>query len=147
MPSAASALGTMLLLDDLFPGRAQPPQLQVFKRELDWMLKMQRSDGAVYHKVTPLNFGGFDKGSDNIGGQLFVFDASTPDAAVFAAIAAEASRVYRPFDAAYADRLLARRKSRGSGCKTTRSQSCPRRRRVPAATSIARWQPALLGRG
>ena len=107
MPSAASALGTMLLLDDLFHGQAQPQQLQVFRRELDWMLKMQRSDGAVYHKVTPLNFGGFDKGSDNIGGQLFVFDASTPDAAVFSAIAAEASRVYRPFDSVYADRLLA----------------------------------------
>jgi endoglucanase len=107
MPSAASALGTMLLLDDVFHGQAQPEQLQVFRRELDWMLKMQRSDGAVYHKVTPLNFGGFDKGSDNIGGQLFVFDASTPDAAVFAAIAAEASRVYRPFDSVYADRLLA----------------------------------------
>lgn len=107
MPSAASALGTMLLLDDLFHGQAQPQQLQVFRRELDWMLKMQRSDGAVYHKVTPLNFGGFDKGSDNIGGQLFVFDASTPDAAVFSAITAEASRVYRPFDSVYADRLLA----------------------------------------
>jgi endoglucanase len=106
MPSAASALGTMLLLDDLFPQHAQPAQLQVFKRELDWMLKMQRADGAVYHKVTPLNFGGFDKGSDNIGGPLYVFDVSTPDAAVFAAVVAEAARVYRPFDAAYSDRLL-----------------------------------------
>jgi endoglucanase len=105
MPSAASALGTMLLLDDIFPQRAQADQLQVFKRELDWMLKMQRTDGAVYHKVTPLNFGGFDKGSDNIGGQLYAFEVSTPDAAVFTAIAAEAARVYRPFDAAYADRL------------------------------------------
>jgi endoglucanase len=106
MPSAASTLGTMLLLDDLFPQRASPAQLQVFRRELDWMLKMQRLDGAVYHKVTPLNFGGFDKGSDNIGGELFVFDASTPDAAVFSAVMAEAARVYKPFDAAYAERLL-----------------------------------------
>ena len=66
---------------------------------------MQRADGAVYHKVTPLNFGGFDKNSDNIGGQLFVFDASTPDAAVFAAITAEAARVYRrTIDAAIDDR-------------------------------------------
>jgi endoglucanase len=106
MPSAASALGTMLLLDDLFPQRVQPQQLQVLRRELDWMLKMQRSDGAVYHKVTPLNFGGFDKSSDNIGGQLYVFDISTPDAAVFAAVLAEAARVYKSSDPAYADRLL-----------------------------------------
>jgi endoglucanase len=106
MPSAVSTLGTMLLLVDLFPQRAKPEQLQVFRRELDWMLKMQRPDGAVYHKVTPLNFGGFDKSSDNIGGELFVFDASTPDAAVFSAVMAEAARVYKPFDAAYAERLL-----------------------------------------
>jgi endoglucanase len=106
MPSAATALGTMLLLDDLFPQYARPEQLQVFRRELDWMLKMQRADGAVYHKVTPLKFGGFDKGSDNIGGELYVFDVSTPDAGVFAAVMAEASRIYRPTDPAYADRLL-----------------------------------------
>jgi endoglucanase len=106
MPSAASAMGTLLLLDDWFPSYAQPQQLQVYKRELDWMFKMQRADGAVYHKVTPLNFGGFDKGSDNIGGQLYVFDVTSPDTAVFAAIMAEASRIYRPSDAAYADRLL-----------------------------------------
>ena len=107
MPSAATSLGTMLLLDDVFPRLASAEQLQVLRRELDWMLKMQRADGAVYHKVTPLNFGGFDKGSDNVGGPLFVFDASTPDAAVFTAATAEASRVYRPFDPVYADQLLA----------------------------------------
>src|SRR5262249_32879558 len=106
MPSAASAMGTLLLLDDVFPQHATPAQLEVYKRELDWMLKMQRSDGAVYHKGTPLKLGGFDKGSDNIGGELFVFDASTPDAAVFAAVLAEAARIYRAHDPAYADRLL-----------------------------------------
>src|SRR5260370_37060140 len=106
MPSAASTMATLLLLDDLFPRHATAEQLRVFRCELDWMLRMQRADGAVYHKVTPLNFGGFDKGSDNIGGQLFVFDISTPDAAVFAAVLAEAARVYRRSDPAYADRLL-----------------------------------------
>jgi endoglucanase len=105
MPSAATALGTMLLLDDVFPQSAGA-QLAVFKCELDWMLKMQRADGAVYHKVTPLQFGGFAKGSDNMGGPLFVFDASTPDAAVFAAVMAEGARVYRGSDPAYAQRLL-----------------------------------------
>jgi endoglucanase len=107
MPSAAGSVATMLLLADLFPDRMLADHLQVLRREIDWMLKMQREDGAVYHKVTPLKFGGFDKGSDNIGGELFVFDASTPDAAVFAAVMASASRVYRDTDSAYADRLLA----------------------------------------
>jgi endoglucanase len=105
MPSAASALGTMLLVDDLFARPARMDRLQVFKRELDWMLKMQRADGAVYHKVTPLKFGGFDKGSDNIGGPLYAFEVSTPDAAVFAAITAEAARLYLPVDPAYAEQL------------------------------------------
>jgi endoglucanase len=107
MPTAATSLGTMLLLDDVFPKQASAQQLRVLRRELDWMLKMQRADGGVYHKVTPLNFGGFDKSSDNVGGPMFVFDASTPDAAVFVAATAEASRVYKPSDPAYADRLLA----------------------------------------
>ena len=100
-PSAATALGTMLLVADLFPQQAEPDLLQVLKRELDWMLKMQRSDGAVYHKVTPLQFGGFDKNSDNVGGQLYVFEANTPDAAAFAAVLAEASRVFQPSDPTY----------------------------------------------
>jgi len=107
MPSAASALATLLLLDDVFPDQARTEQLAIFKRELDWMLKMQRADGAVYHKVTPLQFGGFDKGSDNIGGQLFAFDPSTPDAAVFAAVMAEGARVFQASDSVYAQRLLA----------------------------------------
>lgn len=106
VPSAASALGTILLLDDTFPGYATPAQLQILKIELDWMLKMQRSDGAVYHKVTPMNFGGFDKNSDNIGGQLYVFDVSTADAGVFAAVMAEAARIYQASDAIYSTRLL-----------------------------------------
>jgi endoglucanase len=107
MPSAATTLGTLLLIDTVPGQQASADRLQVLRRELDWMLKMQRSDGAVYHKVTPLNFGGFDAGSDNIGGQLYAFDASTPDAAVFAAVMAEAARVYRASDPMYADRMLA----------------------------------------
>ncbi len=118
LPTAASTLGTLLLLADVFPDRAAvqvnvpglrpdlPAYLQVLKHELDWMLKMQRSDGAVYHKVTPMGFGGFVRGEDNIGGELFAFEPSTPDAAAFAAVMAEAARVYQSVDGAYARRLL-----------------------------------------
>ena len=118
MPTATSTLGTLMLLAEQFPscvdlkpstGAGQPDAaryLQILRRELDWMLKMQRADGAVYHKVTPLQFGGFDKGSDNVGGQLYVFDATTPDTASFAAVMAQAARLYRSGDAAYAQKLL-----------------------------------------
>jgi endoglucanase len=118
MPTATSSLGTLMMLVEMSPSSAvsTPSQaestaassqyLTVLKRELDWMLKMQREDGGVYHKVTPLNFGGFDKGQDNIGGPLVAFGPSTPDTATFAAVTAQAARVYRSSDPAYADRLL-----------------------------------------
>jgi len=102
-------VGTLTTLLSAYDVRQQNPslaELQIIKRELDWMLTMQRSDGSVYHKVTPLKFGGFDKGSDNIGGDLFAFDPSTPDAATFAAVAAQASRVFRGADSAYSEKLL-----------------------------------------
>jgi endoglucanase len=111
-------MGTLLLLADAFPDRAAvqlnlpglrrdlPAYLQVIKEELDWMLKMQRADGAVFHKVTPMGFGGFVRGQDNVGGELFVFEPSTPDTAVFAAVMAEAARVYQMVDKSYARRLL-----------------------------------------
>jgi endoglucanase len=105
MPSAAGTLGTLLLVNDLRGEAPHQDELQVLKRELDWMLKMQRPDGSLYHKLTPLNFGGFDKGADNVGGQLYAFEVSTPDTAAFAAIAASAGRTYRGIDAAYADQL------------------------------------------
>jgi endoglucanase len=106
MPSATGTLASLLLAYDVRPQNATVHELQVLKRELDWMLTMQRPDGGVYHKVTPLNFGGFDKGSDNIGGQLFAFEVSTPDTASFAAVAASASRVFGGVDTEYAGRLL-----------------------------------------
>ena len=135
MPSAATSMGTMLLFDNVPPQHATTDELQVLRRELDWMLKMQRADGAVYHKVTPLNFGGFDSGSDNIGGQPYLFDASTPDAAVFAAVMAEAPRVYRPLDPVYADRMLAAAEKLWAWLQDNPSQSFRPRQRAPARTS------------
>ena len=44
-PSAVTTLGTLLLVNDLRGEAARPAELQVLKRELDWMLTMQRPDG------------------------------------------------------------------------------------------------------
>lgn len=74
--------------------------------ELDWMLKMQRADGAVYHKVSCAHFCGMvmpHKETD----ALYISPVSTTATGDFAASMAMASRVLRPIDAAYADKLLA----------------------------------------
>lgn len=67
--------------------------LQEVKFELDWMLKMQRADGGVYHKVTGAGFPGFLMPEKEIGDMIVcpVSNAATGD---FAAVMAWASRVF-----------------------------------------------------
>lgn len=65
--------------------------------ELEWMLKMQRADGGVYHKVTTEVF------CENVSPvndteQLYVFDVSTTATGDFAAAMALASEVYKEID-------------------------------------------------
>ena len=70
--NAGVTVGVMLLAYQHFPSALASLQLNIpeannqlpdyldeLKFELDWLLKMQRPDGAVYHKVSTLNFGGF----------------------------------------------------------------------------------------
>ena len=81
-----------------------PDYLKVAKVELDWMLKMQREDGAVYDKVTPENFGPFSKSDADLGGTQYVYEVSTPDTGLFAVTMAQAARVYKPYDAQFAQK-------------------------------------------
>lgn len=90
---------------------AVPDVLDEVRWELDWLLKMQADDGRVYHKVSALNFCGFIL-PDRETAKRYVSPWGSAATAEFAAIMARAARVYRPFDAAYADRCLsAARKS------------------------------------
>jgi endoglucanase len=64
IPSAAVTVGQLLMLNEFFPaaGKAalgNTTLVDEVRYELEWMLKMQRADGAVYHKVTTENFPGF----------------------------------------------------------------------------------------
>ncbi|WP_116125420.1 glycoside hydrolase family 9 protein [Lewinella sp. IMCC34183] len=87
-------------------GNGKSDYLDEVKYELDWMLTMQDDDGGLYHKLTTLNF----------AGMVMPEEATEPRYAVgksvtatfdFAGATAQAARVYRAYDAAYADRLLA----------------------------------------
>lgn len=114
---AAKTIADLLLAYENYPaafdrnfnipesGNGVPDVLNEARYELDWLLKMQGSDGGVYHKVTGLNFDGFVM-SDECTEELYLLPESKTATADFAAVMYMASRVYRPFDAGFADRCI-----------------------------------------
>lgn len=116
--AAATALAHLLyawkLYPDVFrkqdlniPGKpsAMPDILIECRYELEWLLKMQRFDGAVWHKATTAQHAPFVMPEDDHE-QMFVLPVSTSATADFAAVTALASTVYREFDADFADWLI-----------------------------------------
>lgn len=111
MPTAALTAGQLLMLAEFVPKAAMvqlsgTDLLSEVRFELDWMLKMQRSDGAVYHKVTTENFPGFILPEQDTA-PLLVYPVGTHSTALFAAATARGARTYKAADPAYADRLAA----------------------------------------
>ncbi|MBR2898404.1 MAG: glycoside hydrolase family 9 protein [Fibrobacter sp.] len=82
-----------------------PDLLAEIKWNLDWMLTMQASDGGVYHKLTTLQFPG-DVMPNKDTEQLYVIGKGTAATFDFAAVMAVAARVYKSFDASYANTCL-----------------------------------------
>ena len=82
-----------------------PDLLAEIKWNLDWMLTMQADDGGVYHKLTTLLFPG-DVMPAKDTEQLYVIGKSTGGTFDFAGVMALASRVYKAFDATYAEKCL-----------------------------------------
>lgn len=120
------AMGELLWAYELYPGRAGTPSLAIpesangtpdlldeARWNLDWMLKMQATDGGVWHKLTSERFGSFVMPELDDGGARYVIGTGSPPykgscaTADFAAVMAVAARVYAPFDAAFARRALA----------------------------------------
>lgn len=81
-----------------------PDYLTEIKYELDWMMKMQREDGALYHKVSCCNFCGFIM-PDEEKEELVISPVSTTATGDFAAVTAMAVRFYKKYDEAYAHKL------------------------------------------
>lgn len=87
-------------------GNNMPDILDEVKWNLDWLLQMQDPvDGGVYHKMTTLGFEGVVMPS-NANGQRYVIGKATAATFDFAAVMAQAARIYAPFDAAYAQQCL-----------------------------------------
>ena len=83
-----------------------PDLLSEVRWELDWLLTMQAADGSVYQKVSTVNFGPAGPPETEKTPRYFV-PWGSPANADFVAVTAQAARVLRPYDAAYADRCLA----------------------------------------
>ncbi len=82
-----------------------PDILAEAKVELDFLLKMQRDDGAVWHKVTTFNHAPFIMPEDDKD-ELFLFPVSSMATADIAAVFALAYTVYKDYDKAYSEVLL-----------------------------------------
>ncbi len=86
-------------------GNGRPDLLDEVKVGLDWLLTMQREDGAVYRKLS-----GKDWPSTILPHEdkqpRFIYGISTPETAKFAAAMAMANRVYAPLDTELAQNYL-----------------------------------------
>lgn len=82
-----------------------PDILDEVKFELEWMLTMQRQDGAVYRKLSGAHWP--TVGSPDLDDQpRFVYGVSSPETAKFASSLAMAARVYKTIDSDSAARYL-----------------------------------------
>ncbi|MGF1736292.1 glycoside hydrolase family 9 protein [Photobacterium satsumensis] len=86
-----------LYSDTKLPGSGKPAIIDESIYALDWLLKMQREDGAVYRKVSgaswPAKIGPWQDNQPR-----YIYGVSTPETAKFAATMAFASRVIKPYD-------------------------------------------------
>jgi endoglucanase len=92
-------------------GNGTPDILNEVRWNLEWMLKMQDTDGGVWHKQTSTHFSGFIQPQQDTlpsevigtGSAPFKSTCATADLASVGAIAA---RVYKPYDAQFAAKAL-----------------------------------------
>lgn len=87
-------------------GNSLPDILNECKWEMDWIVQMQREDGAVYHKHTTAHHAPFVMPEEDTA-QLFLLPVSSMATADFCAICAQGYRVFKEYDKEYAAKLLA----------------------------------------
>ena len=117
--TATVTIGRLLSLyeqnPDLFPdrqlsipqsGNGKSDLLDEMEFGLNWLLKMQRDDGAVYRKVAGARWA-LNIGPDEEAQPRFLYGISTPETAKFAATMAIASRNFESINPQLADKYLA----------------------------------------
>lgn len=116
MASGASAANTMLWSYEMFresyadntnipeSGNGVPDVLDEVRWELEWILKMQDTDGGIYGKVDNNDNGTQRVLRDMYNGATNV--KPTNDTGIAAVVLAQASRVYAPHDSVFATKCL-----------------------------------------
>ena len=86
-------------------GNGVPDILNEARYELEWLLQMQRSDGAFHHKLTKARFAPFIMPQADQE-EEYLMPVSHCATGAACACMALAGRVYRAYDAAFANRML-----------------------------------------
>lgn len=86
-------------------GNGMPDALNECRYELEWMLKMQKDNGGVYHKLTAFSHAPFIMPEEDKD-QFYMFQVSSMATADFAACMCLSYRVYKNFDEEFANRML-----------------------------------------
>lgn len=86
-------------------GNSIPDILDEARWELEWMLKMQRPDGGVYHKATPYGFPGFIM-PESDRQDIIISPVSGAATADLAAVNAMAYTAFKDIDPEFARKLL-----------------------------------------
>ena len=116
--NAGVTIGTLLGLAEILPGVLPDGSLNIpesgngvrdlldeVRYELSWLLTMQDDDGGVFFKLTTKGFPGFIMPAEDKA-ERFVVGKSTSSALNFAAIMAQAARIYQNVDKTASDRFL-----------------------------------------
>ena len=112
--SIARLLNLYQQYPDLFPdrqldipesGNGVSDLLDEMKFGLDWLLKMQREDGAVYRKLSGKQWA-IEIAPDVDLQPRYIYGISTPETAKFAAVMAIASKTYKTIDSQLATKYL-----------------------------------------
>lgn len=82
-----------------------PAFLDEIRWEMEWLLSMQAEDGSVYHKLSTVEFNQFEMPEQEQAKRYYAPWGSAASSH-FAAMAAQAARLYRPFDSQFASRCL-----------------------------------------
>ena len=121
LPTAAASLWYLLTAYDIQPnqfadgtwnipesGNGIPDLLDEARWEVDWIARMQAADGGIYHKLTTETW--FEGLPTNDTGTRYLYQKTTHDTALGAAVFAMAARLWQPFDSnlaqSYLDRAL-----------------------------------------
>ena len=86
-------------------GNGVPDILNEARYELEWLLQMQRTEGAFHHKLTKASFAPFIMPQEDLEKEYLMPVSHCASGAACACLAL-GSRVYRTYDAAFANRML-----------------------------------------